>query len=114
MTKDAYDDINLEIGAYIINLQDSNDGYGTHWTALVIFNRIHIAAEKKLVIYFDSYGIAIPQDIIHFIGRFPGKLTIKNSIDQIQTINQSLVVGTVYSFSISSPCYILGIINIKC
>ena len=41
-----------ENGNYIINLEDSDKGMGSHWVALKCF--------KKTCLYFDSYGIAPP------------------------------------------------------
>ena len=46
---------------YIINLESSNDGNGTHWLALKIENRD--------CVYFDSYGMLPPEEIIPFCKR---------------------------------------------
>ena len=46
---------------YIINLESSNDGNGTHWLALKIENRD--------CAYFDSYGMLPPEEIISFCKR---------------------------------------------
>jgi len=40
---------------YICNMQDSEDGGGTHWVAFYY--------SKLQSIYFDSYGFIAPQDI---------------------------------------------------
>ena len=45
-------------GCYIINLQSSTQGNGTHWTAMIIW--------KKKSYYFDSFGTAPPVEIINF------------------------------------------------
>ena len=45
-------------GCYIINLQSSTQGNGTHWTALFIY--------KKMSYYFDSFGAPPPNEIILF------------------------------------------------
>ena len=50
---------------YIINLQSSDKGNGTHWMASKIKN--------KECVYFDSYGYLPPEEIITFCKR------IKNS-----------------------------------
>lgn len=42
-------------GNYVINL-DRSDGKGTHWTCMKIIGR--------QAFYFDSYGIAPPQEIV--------------------------------------------------
>ena len=57
-SKDEYENINLENGFYIINLQDSTDGNRTHWCSLAISNYEHL--------YFDSFGFPAP-DIIEEI-----------------------------------------------
>jgi len=54
-SKDDYENINLENGFYIINLQDSTDGNGTHWTVLSKYNYDNL--------YFDSYGFPAPEII---------------------------------------------------
>ena len=41
---------------YIINLQDQDDGGGTHWTVFY-YNY------PSTSIYFDSYGFIAPQDV---------------------------------------------------
>ena len=45
-------------GCYIINLQSSTQGNGTHWTGLFIY--------KKMSYYFDSFGASPPNEIILF------------------------------------------------
>ena len=46
---------------YIINLESSSMGNGTHWMALKI--------ENKNCVYFDSYGTLPPEKIITFCKR---------------------------------------------
>ena len=46
---------------YVINLQSSTIGNGTHWMALKIKN--------KECVYFDSYGYLPPEEIITFCKR---------------------------------------------
>ena len=48
-------------GNYIINLESSKDGNGTHWMGLKI--------ENFDCVYFDSYGYLPPQEIINFCKR---------------------------------------------
>lgn len=48
-----------EPGAYIINLQDSGRGFGTHWVA--------VAIKGNRAYYFDSFGFDMPTDVIHFL-----------------------------------------------
>jgi len=41
----------------IINLQDSEAGGGTHWTAFYL-------VDAKTVVYFDSYGCYPPEEVV--------------------------------------------------
>lgn len=61
-------------GYYIVNL-DNIYGPGTHWTCFFCHN--------KIVVYFDSFGLSLPKDIIKFC---KGKTIIYNT-DQIQHID---------------------------
>jgi hypothetical protein len=79
-SKDLFNTIKPKLGCYIINLQDSNVGNGTHWTGLIIKSNFSC-------IYFDSFGITMPYDIICFVKRFNHKIKIYYSIDQIQHLN---------------------------
>jgi hypothetical protein len=63
------------VGSYIINMEDSDVGNGTHWVLLKIF-------PTKEVIYFDSFGLSPPQQIKDFV---KGKIASSNR--QIQDIN---------------------------
>ena len=54
-SNDLFNDVTLENGFYVINLQNSNDGNGTHWTCVGVRNFDHI--------YFDSYGFIAPQSV---------------------------------------------------
>jgi hypothetical protein len=65
-------------GGYIINLQDYNDGEGTHWVALYV--------EKKNIVYFDSFGGAPPDDVLRFMKRARGYARY-GCIDQIQHLD---------------------------
>lgn len=47
-------------GSYIINLQDYDDGNGTHWTAFKIF-------DNGKCCYFDSFGMPMPPDVNSFL-----------------------------------------------
>ena len=79
--KDLYHFVKPGNGCYIINLDDSTSGkYGTHWTGLYINN--------KTAIYYDAFGLAIPQAIKKFITKNKVSKTFF-SIDQIQSINST-------------------------
>jgi len=56
------------VGSYIINMEDSDVGNGTHWVLLKIF-------PTKEVIYFDSFGLPFPEQIKDFV---KGKIAISN------------------------------------
>jgi len=45
----------LKEGYYVINLQDSNEGDGSHWCCLYV--------SKYYDLYFDSYGFICPENI---------------------------------------------------
>lgn len=50
-------------GSYIINLQDYEDGDGTHWVSCKIF-------PNKKCCYFDPFGAPMPVDINKFLMPF--------------------------------------------
>jgi hypothetical protein len=50
-------------GDYIINLQDYEDGGGTHWVAFKIF-------DNKKCCYFDPFGFGCPVDVKEFLTPF--------------------------------------------
>ena len=72
--KDKFKNIKAINGNYIVNIQSSNNGGGTHWTALIM--------TSKLSIYYDPFGLQPPQEIVEF-GRRNGRKMIYSS-DQIQ------------------------------
>jgi hypothetical protein len=49
----------LKNGNYIINLQSSFQGDGTHWTALKV--------QSKKAIFFDSFGVFPSEEIKNFV-----------------------------------------------
>ena len=63
-------------GCYVINLQNSSDGPGSHWVALYIFN--------NYAVFFDPFGQIYPYEIHKFIN----KKKLIYSDDIIQNINQ--------------------------
>ena len=46
-------------GSYIVNLQSSTQGDGTHWTSLIV--------EKKKALFFDPFGAEPSQEIVDFV-----------------------------------------------
>lgn len=49
-------------GGYIINMQSSSDGNGTHWVSLFL--------ENGRAAYFDSFGIVPPVEVAKFIENY--------------------------------------------
>jgi hypothetical protein len=68
-------DLPAKQGYYIVNLQSSFEGGGTHWTAVVL--------GKGKCLYFDSYGALPPLEVIDFMKRSKGRgYTYNESIIQ--------------------------------
>jgi hypothetical protein len=61
--KDELKAIPAKSGNYIVNLQSSNQGNGTHWVCLAI--------RGKQSFYQDSFGVLMPQEVIAFCKRIP-------------------------------------------
>jgi hypothetical protein len=64
-------------GNYIINLQSSTSGSGTHWMSIKISN--------KQCFYQDSFGVAPPKEVIDFCKRIPNSRLAYSEI-QMQEI----------------------------
>lgn len=64
-------------GGYIINLADMGQE-GTHWVSLWI--------EDNKAVYFDSFGIAMPEDVKQFISGMPYEYSQKH----IQNIDSGI------------------------
>jgi len=63
-----------EIGNYIINLQSSKDGNGTHWTVLLV--------RVEGMFFMDSFGAAPSVEIVSFCKKRKGHLGFNNQIIQ--------------------------------
>ena len=63
------------IGDYVVNLQNENDGSGTHW----VFAKI---TENEPALYWDSFGVFPPEEVKKFL--HPQKIMFNNR--QIQDI----------------------------
>ena len=68
-----------QIGGYILNLQNSDDGGGTHWVAM------NISPDRR-VTYFDSFGLRPPIEVKQFVNQYP----IMSNIRHIQSLDSSL------------------------
>ena len=66
----------LKEGFYIVNLQDSDDGDGSHWTTLYKNN-------NGISLYYDSFGFPAPEEIEDLINKY------KYNKKQIQNINST-------------------------
>jgi hypothetical protein len=69
----------VKIGSYIVNLQDSTDGQGSHWCLIKIF-------DKKNAIWFDSFGQALPLEVLSFLKHYK---PVPYSNRHIQNIDSS-------------------------
>lgn len=58
-------------GGYIVNLQDSEDGDGSHWVALWLENPNKAA-------YMDSFAVVPPLDVIDYCYKFNCKEILVN------------------------------------
>jgi hypothetical protein len=56
--KDLLDNEPFQDGAYILNMQDSTEGGGTHWIGLYI--------KYPDAYYFDSFGVVPPLEVINW------------------------------------------------
>jgi hypothetical protein len=61
LPKDRYE------GSYYINMQNSEDGGGTHWVLAKILKDND--GEHK-AIYFDSFGVGMPKEVEAFLSPF--------------------------------------------
>jgi hypothetical protein len=69
----------IQVGSYIINLQDSTEGQGSHWCLIKIFDR-------KNALWFDSFGQPSPLEVLRFLRHYK---PVPYSNRQIQNIDSS-------------------------
>lgn len=83
------------VGSYYINMQNHDDGDGTHWTLAKIYDendrddnvrRIHKKKSKYGALYFDPFGVDMPKEVAEFLSPFK---PIPYNNRQIQSINTS-------------------------
>ena len=83
-------------GCYIINLQDSGVGQGTHWVGLIL--------NEEYVSYFDPFGLHHSEDVSRFISWFLHDVGYTDTRDviynttQVQNINSILCGYYVFAF----------------
>lgn len=87
-----------EIGSYYINLQDSADGDGTHWTIAIIYSDDERETETITTtkngervfrigaLYFDPFGVDMPREVNEFLSPFK---PIPYNNRQIQGLRQT-------------------------
>ena len=69
-SKDELSGVDLEDKFYIVNMENSGDGQGTHW--VLVFN-----VRPRQILYFDSFGLPPPEEILRFMRR--AKTKAKNA-----------------------------------
>ena len=70
---------------WIINMQDSDDGNGSHW--VMVYDAKQGDCGKKRCIYFDSYGISPPEEIKQFMRKSKKPLVYSDA--QYQTLDST-------------------------
>ena len=78
LMKDELIDIKPKSGYYIINLESSSQGNGTHW--------LNLSIQNNNCFYQDSFGIICPIEIINFCKKIP-KSHLAFSEMQMQNIS---------------------------
>lgn len=79
VSKDHLYDMFPQKGGYIVNMEDSDAGNGTHWVC-IWFN-----GPGDIPLYFDSFGIDPPMAVIDFMKKWHNKCIF--STKEIQNIN---------------------------
>ena len=79
-------------GCYIINMQSSTAGSGTHWVAMFFW--------KNICYYFDSFGSPHPTEVIDFIKKKKGSHLFFNNF-----IIQDLKSGNCGYFALAFLLY---------
>ena len=67
-----------KVGSYYINLENSDDGDGTHWVFCRIF-------ENGKALYFDSFGMPMPQEVAKFLSIFKPIATNNRQIQDVHS-----------------------------
>jgi hypothetical protein len=77
VSKDHLPFLKPKNGSYIINLQDSDAGQGSHWVCMFI--------NDKRGVYYDSFGKVPPNDVLTFLKKNGIKNVVYNA-DRIQDL----------------------------
>jgi hypothetical protein len=80
-SKDQLINVKPQKGGYIINMQDSDKGNGSHWIAVYLseYNGRRTSA------YFDSFGIICPYEVMDFMRKWSNDAIFCNK--QIQDVD---------------------------
>ena len=68
----------LKAGSYIINMQNAEDGNGTHWICCKIF-------ENGKACYFDSFGCPMPLEVDAFLSKLKPVATNNREIQDLKS-----------------------------
>lgn len=81
--KDKLKEYPIQMGSYYINLQDSDEGDGTHWVYARVFcddednsdsdDDVGVLGERSSLInclYFDPFGLDMPEDVSEYFKDF--------------------------------------------
>jgi len=79
VSKDHLREMTPQPGGYIVNMEDSTAGNGSHWVA------VYFEGPGYVPLYFDSFGIDPPLAIIDFMKKCHNKCIF--STKEIQNIN---------------------------
>lgn len=74
----------MKPGSYYVNLQDSDEGDGSHW---VMF---YIDSKLKNAVYFDSFGFPPPLEVKNFLSKFKNVPYSNRQIQDIKSTNCGL------------------------
>jgi hypothetical protein len=66
------------VGSYIVNMQDYDQGDGSHWVAFILFS-------NGKACYFDSFGFPMPREINSFLIPFKPVATNNRTIQCIKS-----------------------------
>ena len=93
VNKDRLDTIEKQLGSYYINMQNYDDGEGTHW----VYARLYCDDDRDSdkdddeygvvkCLYFDPFGLDMPKEVEEYFKEFK---PISYSKKQIQNIRSS-------------------------
>jgi len=91
-SKNELANIERKIGSYYINMQDSDEGCGTHWVLAKIYtdddndssDEDNSEVEAK-ALYFDSFGLGMPKQVAKFLSPFKPIYCSNRQIQNIKT-----------------------------